>query len=157
LGVSLLILPRRQALGLLLAVVLLFSGRMIRTHMLLDDQGLWRDRMWLDDLVLPDSALAGQNSKKPAKIVLTTPLPINSCSTDSLRLLPGVGKVMAQRIDEARQNGMVFKSAADLRSIKGIGEKLSARLDTLVLYLPEASNTPAEADSTLFGKTSELH
>ena len=116
----------------------------MRNHMLLDDQGLWRDSMWLDELVLPDGALAGEATGKPAKIVLTTPLPINFCSQDSLQLLPGVGKVMAQRIADARLEGMVFQSAEDLKLIKGIGEKLSARLDTLVMYLPSAEMTPEE-------------
>ncbi len=135
----------------MLAVALLVAGRQVRTHMLLDDQGLWRDHMWLDELVLPDGALAGQDAGKPVKIVLTTPLPINTCSQDSLRLLPGVGKVMAQRIADARLNGFVFRSAEDLRTIKGIGKKLSARLDSLVLYLPTAAMTPELPDSSLFG------
>ena len=125
--------------------------------MLLDDQGLWRDRMWLDELVLPDGALAGENAGKPAKIVLTTPLPINSCSQDSLQLLPGVGKVMAQRIADARLTGMVFHSAEDLKLIKGIGEKLSARLDTLVMYHPSVEMIPESPDSCLSGNSQSFH
>ncbi len=125
--------------------------------MLLDDQGLWRDRMWLDELVLPDGALAGEDTGKSAKIVLTTPLPINFCSQDSLQLLPGVGKVMAQRIADARLKGMVFHSAEDLKLIKGIGEKLSARLDTLVLYLPSAEMIPESPDSGLSGNSQSFH
>ena len=67
---------------------------------------------------------------------LTTPLPINSCSLDSLTLLPGVGRVLAGRIDMARQEGLLFCNADDLRRVKGIGPRLSARLDSLVIYAP---------------------
>ncbi len=100
----------------------------------MDDQGLWQEHLWLDELVLPAMADAAENGRKREKIKLTDPLPINNCSADSLTLLPGVGKVMAQRIDVARRQGLVFTCAADLRKIKGIGAILSARLDTLVVY-----------------------
>jgi predicted flap endonuclease-1-like 5' DNA nuclease len=133
---------------MVLAVLLLLAGRQIRTRMLLDDQGHWRDRMWLDELVLPDTALAAGSGGKKAKQKLTGPIPINTCSEDSLRLLPGVGKVMASRIAEARKNGLVFSSAEDLKLIKGIGKKLSARLDTLVIYLQEAELSVEPPDSS---------
>lgn len=137
-------MPRKQALGLVLAFLLILGGRQVRTHMLLDDQGMWKDTMWLDELVLPSVAQAASNKSKPK---LTTPLPINSCSADSLTLLPGVGQVMAGRIMEARRQGQIFSCAADLRQIKGIGSKLSARLDTLVLYqlLPNATILPPDS------------
>ncbi len=127
-------MPRRQALGLVLAVLFLVGGRQIRTHMLLDDNGYWKEKMWLDELVLPANALAAEGAGKTQMPKLTTPLPINTCSADSLTLLPGVGKVMASRIDAARQQGHLFTCKADLREIKGIGVMLSTRLDTLVLY-----------------------
>ena len=63
-------------------------------------------------------------------------MPINTCSLDSLCLLPGVGPVLAGRIVQARAAGMVFRRAADLQAVKGIGPRLAARLDSLVLYAP---------------------
>ncbi len=116
--------------------------------MLLDDHGLWRDGMWLDELVLPGQASAAAGAANMAKPKLTTPLPINTCSTDSLKLLPGVGEVMAGRIEEARQQGHVFTCARDLMKIKGIGTKLSARLDTLVIYQLEPNSAQVNPDSS---------
>ncbi len=98
----------------------------------MDPSHNWRDHLWLEALVEgPAAAYAAPKSAKP---VLTTPLPINTCSLDSLTLLPGVGRVLAGRIDEVRKSGVVFCNADDLRRVKGIGPMLSARLDTLVLY-----------------------
>ncbi len=64
---------------------------------------------------------------------------------------------MAQRIADARLTGMVFHSAEDLKLIKGIGEKLSARLDTLVLYHPSAEMIPESPDSCLSGNSQSFH
>ena len=148
-------MPRRQALGLVTAVILILLGRQVRTRMLVDDQGMWREHLWLDALVQPPGAQAATGRKKREKIVLTTDLPINTCSRDSLRLLPGVGKVMAGRIAAAREQGMVFHSAKDLRQIKGIGAKLSARLDTLILYDTSPSMVPLRPDSSLSAESTQ--
>ncbi len=138
-------MPRQQAVGLILAALLILGGRGIRTRILLDDQGNWKNRLWLDELILPQETSAAE-SRQP-KPQLTDPLPINTCSQDSLTLLPGVGKVMAGRIMEARGRGLAFSCRDDLRLIKGIGEKLSARLDTLVDYGPRASKDSLKPDS----------
>ncbi|MCP4293052.1 MAG: helix-hairpin-helix domain-containing protein [bacterium] len=143
-------MPRRQAMGILFAFLLIMAGRMVRHTMLLNDEGNWKESLWLDEFLMPASALASENGLKKSKPKLTTPLPINTCSLDSLQLLPGVGQVMAIRIDEARQQGLVFSSAKDLRTIKGIGEKLSARLDTLVLYGRNIQTMTETADSARF-------
>jgi len=108
--------------------------------MLMDPAGQWREQLWLDALL--EGPAAAQASEKPSRPVLTTPLPINTCSLDSLTLLPGVGPVLAARIAEARSNGGLFCNAEDLRRVKGIGPALSARLDSLVLY-----SLPAKSDS----------
>jgi len=68
-------------------------------------------------------------------------LPVNTCSVDSLTLLPGVGKVLAGRIDAVRRQGIRFRCAADLEQVKGIGTRLSARLDTLLLYAVTVDTT----------------
>jgi DNA uptake protein ComE-like DNA-binding protein len=108
--------------------------------MLIGPDGHWRDHLWLDALV--EGPSAAQAAEKRPKIVLTTPLPINNCSLDSLTLLPRVGPVLAARIDEARRNGVVFCTAEDLRRVKGIGPALSARLDTLVIYANPTNISP---------------
>lgn len=79
--------------------------------------------------------------KGPAA-ALTAPLRINRCSLDSLQLLPGVGPVLAARIDESRRSGMIFRVPADLRKVKGIGPATMERLAPLVLF---ADPAPAAA------------
>ena len=134
------VLSRSRALGIVLAVALLLSGRLIRQKMLVNPGGHWRDHLWLDALVTAPAVAAA--AAKPPKPRLTTPLPLNTCSLDSLTLLPGVGPVLAERIVAARRSGLVFSNSEDLCRVKGIGPVLSARLDSLILYA-----APAVSDS----------
>lgn len=61
------------------------------------------------------------------KITGTFQLDPNSAPVDSLELLPGIGKVIADRIIEYRKNNR-FASAVDITEVKGIGPKLYERL-----------------------------
>lgn len=125
--------------------MLLLTGRVIRHKMLITPGGQWRDHLWLDEIILtPADAQAAQKAPKP---VLTDPLPINSCSVDSLTLLPGVGPVLAERIQEVRAEGHIFRTVEDLRLVKGIGPKLSARLAPLVDFGAEAAGDSVSEDS----------
>lgn len=99
---------------------------------MIDVDGAWRDDLWLEQY-LP-AAPSEDDSGGPSPPVLTAPLPINTCSTDSLKLLPRVGPVLAGRIDQCRREGLVFGSTADLQRVKGIGPVLAARLETLVVF-----------------------
>ena len=121
------------------------TGRLIRHKMLITPDGQWRDRLWLDEFVL--TASDAQAAEKAPKPVLTDPLPINSCSVDSLTLLPGVGPVLAKRIQEVRAEGHIFRNAEDLRLVKGIGPMLSARLEPLVDFSLEAATDSVSEDS----------
>jgi competence protein ComEA len=83
----------------------------------------------------PARAEAGRSrSGKGSRPALTAPLRINRCSPDSLQLLPGVGPVLAARLDEARRGGIIFRVPADLLTIKGIGPAAMARLAPLVIF-----------------------
>ena len=121
------------------------TGRMIRHKMLITPDGQWRDHLWLDEFVL--TAADAQAAEKAPKPVLTDPLPINTCSVDSLKLLPGVGPVLAGRIQEVRAEGHIFRTAEDLRLVKGIGPALSARLAPLVDFSFEAVEDSIREDS----------
>jgi competence ComEA-like helix-hairpin-helix protein len=55
----------------------------------------------------------------PQKDIIATRLDVNTASLAELENVKGVGPVMAQRIMDARP----FKSADDLRNVKGIGDK----------------------------------
>ncbi|MEN8006423.1 MAG: helix-hairpin-helix domain-containing protein [Candidatus Krumholzibacteriota bacterium] len=121
------------------------TGRLIRHKMLITPDGQWRDHLWLDEIVLtPADAAAAEKAPKP---VLTTPLPVNTCSVDSLTLLPGVGPVLAERIQEVRAEGHIFRTAEDLRRVKGIGPMLSARLAPLVDFAVLAPADSLSEDS----------
>ena len=122
----------RQALGILLAALLVISGRWIRHRMLLGPDGRWRDDLWLEQ-TLP-APPQDETPAAEARPRLTAPLDINHCSVDSLVLLPRIGPVLAARIDAGRSEGLIFRNAGDLQRIRGIGPVLAARLDTLLVY-----------------------
>jgi competence protein ComEA len=116
------------------------AGRLVRHRMLIRPDGQWREHLWLADLVAaPVEAATAEKAPKP---VLTDPLPINTCSVDSLTLLPGVGPVLAARIQEVRAEGHIFATEEDLRMVKGIGPALSARLAPLVDF---TGKTPTDS------------
>ncbi len=114
----------------MLLFLLLMGGRLVRRHMLLGPEGQWRQHLWLDELVQVETPAA--RAAPPEKPRLTSPLPVNTCSRDSLTLLPGVGPVLADRIDAARQSGLKFRSSDDLQQVKGIGPALAAKLAPVV-------------------------
>jgi hypothetical protein len=116
--------------GIVLLFLLLMGGRLVRRHMLLGPEGQWRQHLWLDELVQVETPAA--RAAPPEKPRLTSPLPVNTCSRDSLTLLPGVGPVLADRIDAARQSGLKFRSSDDLQQVKGIGPALAAKLAPVV-------------------------
>jgi predicted flap endonuclease-1-like 5' DNA nuclease len=89
------------------------------------------------------SATAPRRRGRPVRATLTTPLAINSCSLDSLQLLPGVGPVLAARIDEARRQGTIFRNPSDLLEIRGIGPAALARLTPLVRFREAPRSQPA--------------
>lgn len=131
---------KRQVAGLLLVLVVLLSGRVLHSRLLVGSDGRWREHLWLDAVVAAEEPAA----RATARPQLTTPLPINSCGADSLLLLPGVGPVLAARIDEARRGGLIFRNDSDLQTVKGIGPRLAAKLDTLLDY-----GSRARRDTTL--------
>lgn len=126
----------KQTVGILLVFLTLLGGRAVRHHLLIGPDGRWRDTLWLDHLIADPAAAAAAD--RPEKPKLTSPLPINTCSVDSLTLLPGVGPVLAGRIAETRDMGLVFRTPEDLREVKGIGPALSARLAPLVIFYADS-------------------
>jgi DNA uptake protein ComE-like DNA-binding protein len=113
--------------------------------MLITPGGQWRDNLWLDDIVL--AATEDDHTPETPRRELTAPLPINTCSVDSLTLLPGVGPVLAARIQEFRAQGLVFRDSLDLRQVKGIGPKLSARLTPLIDFSSSCVQDTASGNS----------
>jgi competence protein ComEA len=54
---------------------------------------------------------------------ITFPININKASQTELEKIPGIGPVIARRINEYRSQNGEFKVLEDLRKVKGIGDK----------------------------------
>jgi competence protein ComEA len=85
-------------------------------------------------LLLLSTAVVGQKKQPPAK-----PIDLNTATIKELEELPGVGKVTAQRIIDARQKSGRFRRVEDLLSIRGISTK---RLEILRPYVTVSSPPP---------------
>jgi competence protein ComEA len=73
------------------------------------------------------------------------PVCINVCPVESLVALPGIGPVLAGRIQATRAAGVHFARPADLQKVKGIGPKLSGRLAPWLIFTPTAEAIPPSA------------
>ncbi|MGH7171388.1 MAG: ComEA family DNA-binding protein [Gemmataceae bacterium] len=79
----------------------------------------------------------GEKEKKPLvvrkkKAVLTERIDVNHATAEELRLLPGIGPTLSQRIVEVRAK-QPFRSVEDLRRVRGIGAKTLERLRPYVV------------------------
>jgi competence protein ComEA len=63
---------------------------------------------------------------------------INRADWPELALLPGVGKVLAQRIVESRQTVGPFRDHGDLRRVRGIGPKTLEGIRPYLLPMADA-------------------
>lgn len=64
----------------------------------------------------------------------STKLKLNQASVEQLTAIPGLGKVKAQAIlDHISEHGEI-KSQAELTKVKGIGEKLAAKVAEYVSF-----------------------
>lgn len=61
----------------------------------------------------------------PAVLLLSGEgIDINRADVDALELLPGIGPALAMRIVEDREARGPFRNCADIKRVRGIGEKL---------------------------------
>ncbi|MCX7877085.1 MAG: helix-hairpin-helix domain-containing protein [Ignavibacteria bacterium] len=76
-------------------------------------------RTYADSLI----AEKDRNSSSKEKLPIGTKININSALQSDLELLPGIGKVTAERIIEYRETKGRFKRPEEIMKVKGIGEK----------------------------------
>ena len=82
--------------------------------------------------VVPDPAA----SPGEANATLTLRIAVNTAEPDELRLLPGVGATLAQRIVEHRERHGPFASIEDLEAVSGVGEVTRQRLRLWITTKP---------------------
>jgi len=70
--------------------------------------------------------LTSSRSKK--RLPAPASINLNTATKDELKMLPGVGEVMAQRILDYRTAHKGFRTLEELKSVKGIGTKTFERL-----------------------------
>ena len=79
-----------------------------------------------------------------AKQAPASPVDVNAASVEQLTQIPGIGMAKAKAIVETREK-TPFASAHDLVSVKGIGEKLYAKIAPYVTVGGAANPTPGTA------------
>lgn len=57
---------------------------------------------------------------------------LNRATVEELAALPGIGTKKAEAIIEYRKNHNSFNSVAELKKVKGIGEKLFAKIEPMI-------------------------
>ena len=66
---------------------------------------------------------------------------LNTATVEQLTSVPGVGPKLAARIVEQRQKSGSFKSVQEILSVKGIGEKNLAKIQTYLTVGESAHGT----------------
>ena len=84
----------------------------------------------------PGSDLAASAKAPAGKVNL------NTATAEQLTTVPGVGPKLAARILEQRQKSGSFKSVQDILSVKGIGEKNLAKIQTYLTVGESAHGAP---------------
>lgn len=69
------------------------------------------------------SDAAGSKKATQGGGAAAAPVDINRATAAELTAVPGIGKVLAQRIVEFREKNGPFRRVEDLLKVKGIGEK----------------------------------
>ena len=79
--------------------------------------------MDLDALVIAETEI---NIPKLSEDSYTDVIPvidINTATKEELMLIPGVGELLAERIEDYRKNIGTFKDISEIMNVRGIGEK----------------------------------
>lgn len=88
--------------------------------------------LWAGGGASPANAAPARAARAPksadADGAVKTPVNINAADAEALATLPGIGSSIAQRIVDYRKEHGPFKSVDELVNVRGVGERLLARL-----------------------------
>ncbi|RPI12835.1 MAG: ComEA family DNA-binding protein [Ignavibacteriae bacterium] len=84
--------------------------------------------------IVTDSLMREKDSVSDSHELLTIgkKININTSYASELQLLPGIGKVMAERIVEYREQNGEYKQTEDIMYVKGIGQKKFDKIKNLI-------------------------
>jgi competence protein ComEA len=94
----------------------------------------------------------GRWSKEPPPVAFAQEsaapsLDLNQASRAELRLIPGIGDALAQRIIDSRAQRGPFKSVDELRRVSGIGPKTLERIRPYIYIVPGESFVAESEDA----------
>ena len=75
---------------------------------------------------------APSETASPTTQTISYPIDINTASAEELETLPGIGRVLARRIEAFREENGRFSRLEELMQVEGIGEK---RMEELLEYI----------------------
>lgn len=101
-----------------------FVGSLCALLVILSGYLFIRSNVIPTDPPVPFEVYIGESEQLYTGIFILDP---NTSPVDSLELLPGIGKVLADRIVTFRQNNR-FEREIDITEVKGIGPKLYERI-----------------------------
>lgn len=78
------------------------------------------------------SSARQSSSRSASKPQVRFPINLNTATKEELTALPGIGDVIAQRIIDYRSQAGSFKSINELDNVKGIGEKIIAKIKSYI-------------------------
>lgn len=73
----------------------------------------------------------------------------NHASAEELTLLPGIGPSLALRIVESRNQNGLFRTPADLRRVKGVGEKTLGKFKEFLRFDSEPVEHTTQSELAL--------
>lgn len=79
----------------------------------------------------PTTAATAAAETVPEETV-SFPVNINTADADTLTALPGIGRVLAERIVAYRQQNGFFRAVEEITNVEGIGEKKAEALLELI-------------------------
>lgn len=126
-------ITRHESLAVLTLTVLFLLGLTVRHVQEQQVPPLAADSLVARTSAAPaDSAQEDQIPTPSAE----NPINLNTASRDALQALPGVGPVLAKRIDAYRSAQRPFQRVEELKRVSGIGPKTLATLRPMVRVAP---------------------